>query len=76
VNACFHCGATDGSPGLCSCLTCDGKCQACAGRAKMAKTLELAQRLRLDVQDIRNYEIVTEGPHRYRRLKLPVGVAA
>jgi hypothetical protein len=57
-------------------MFCEGKCKPCAGRARIVKELELAARLRLDVQDIRNYQIVHDGPHQFRRLKLPPGVAA
>lgn len=71
---CWHCGGADL---VCPCLFCDGKkCQACVGRARTAKELDLAARLRLDVQNSTNYEVIHEGPYRFKRLKLPKGVAA
>ena len=71
-STCWHCSDT----GYCPCLFCGLKCQACAGRKRTAAELELAERLRLDVQDTRNYALIHEGPYHFRRLKFPPGVAA
>jgi hypothetical protein len=62
--------------GECHCLICHGTCEACAGRARAEKQLDLIRRLRIDVQDVRNYEVRHDGPRQYRRLKLPAGVSA
>jgi hypothetical protein len=70
--SCWMCNGT----GRCECLICHGPCEACAGRARAEKILDLAERLRLDPQDVLNYAIHHDGPKRYRRLKLPPGVAA
>jgi hypothetical protein len=56
-------------------MFCEGKCQACIGRAKTAKELEIVKRYRIDVADTRNYELVHNGPYQFRRLKL-VGLIA
>lgn len=69
---CWHCSDT----GYCPCLFCGPKCKACAGRAKTAQELVIAERYRIDVADVRNYEIVHNGPEHYRRLKLPAMLAA
>jgi len=73
MEGCWHCGTP--AAGVCSCLFCDGRCQACAGHARTVNELALAKRLRLDVQDIRNYDLIHEGPYHFRRLKFPPGVA-
>lgn len=72
--SCFHCqGSTQ-----CHCMFCGGNCQACAGRCRTAKEIELADRFRLDVRDIASYFLVLEGAPtiKHRRLKFPPGVYA